>query len=787
MAISNSPLTPKEIQDLKQLTFDLKGIKIPDIDKFVIALGGVANARKELGELKKQFANIDSDVENIYNNLKNITNELKKGNEGYKATLSSVNRLSSISSKLKADADGIDVLNEKDIKSLISKIKLEQTVLTNAKELNTDRLAELKLKDQVSFLTASERTSQKNAKIALELNNKLLFDEKESYQSLVALAGRRLTFERDINDTLGVTGNLAKGLEKVLGKIGLGGLMDLDDINAKIRLTAESTVRTAEANGRNVSLLDKGKVAMTTLVETSKGLAEALDDPALLFAAIVDLSLQADKQTTDLAKSMMLTKFQAQGVRQEFVQMSEANNDIFVTTDKLIEANTELGKQLGFNKIFSEDIDSTFVRLTKIIGVSNESAGNLAKISITSGKSFTSIVQTIAGTTSLLSHQNGVQIDGKEILEETGKIHGQIALNLKNNPSLIAAAIIQTKLLGTSLETAKGQSEFLLDFESSITAELKAELITGQQLNLEKARSFALSGNLVGVAKELNSQGLTYAKYQQMNVIAQKAYAESLGLTSDQLSDQLLQQDAIGKSKTDIAAIDGKDAAKRLEQLSAEDKFNAAIEKLKDLLGNIVAGPGGALLDLLSNILGVVGLIGKPFALINKWIDEATGGASGLATALKDVAAIAAVASAFIFGPWWTLAGLAAAGAAIALVESIPSSKGNDVISPGTGGAGYGNRTLFGPEGAIQLNDKDTVIAGTNLDGGLTQAASSSTPSSQSDSSTSTNVMVDLTPLIKAMEDVRMAVDRLASKESTINMDGKKVGSTLVQGSYKVA
>ena len=28
---------------------------------------------------------------------------------------------------------------------------------------------------------------------------------------------------------------------------------------------------------------------------------------------------------------------------------------------------------------------------------------------------------------------------------------------------------------------------------------------------------------------------------------------------------------------------------------------------------------------------------------------------------------------------------------------------------------GYGKRTLYGPEGAIRLNDKDTVIAGTNL------------------------------------------------------------------------
>jgi hypothetical protein len=37
---------------------------------------------------------------------------------------------------------------------------------------------------------------------------------------------------------------------------------------------------------------------------------------------------------------------------------------------------------------------------------------------------------------------------------------------------------------------------------------------------------------------------------------------------------------------------------------------------------------------------------------------------------------------------------------------------GKDILSPP---AGYGTRTLMGPEGAIQLNNKDTVIAGTNL------------------------------------------------------------------------
>ena len=46
---------------------------------------------------------------------------------------------------------------------------------------------------------------------------------------------------------------------------------------------------------------------------------------------------------------------------------------------------------------------------------------------------------------------------------------------------------------------------------------------------------------------------------------------------------------------------------------------------------------------------------------------------------------------------------------------------------------------------------------------------------------------IDLTPMISAINEVRAAIDRLYSKDQSINMDGKKVGTTLVQGSYKVA
>ena len=85
---------------------------------------------------------------------------------------------------------------------------------------------------------------------------------------------------------------------------------------------------------------------------------------------------------------------------------------------------------------------------------------------------------------------------------------------------------------------------------------------------------------------------------------------------------------------------------------------------------------------------------------------------------------------------------------------------------------GYGKRTLLSPEGAIKLNDKDTVLAGTDLGGGQNNISGPS---------------IDLTPMIAAINEVKAAVDGLMNRPVVINIDGKQVGSSLVQGSYKLA
>jgi hypothetical protein len=338
--------------------------------------------------------------------------------------------------------------------------------------------------------------------------------------------------------------------------------------------------------------------------------------------------------------------------------------------------------------------------------------------------------------------------------------------------------VVATKALGTSLEQAKSQGEKLLDFQSSIESELKAELITGQQLNLERARAAALMGDQVTVAEELAAQGMTAAKFSQMNTVAQKSYAEALGTTSDELANQLMKREqaiASGKSLAQITAEEADEAARRQD---AQTKFNNAMEKLQSIIGNLVAGPLGTFLDLIANILdSTIGMSVVFGGILVSQIPAMVKGFKAIKAILKsntmmaigEAVASAAASAAAIPGIGWLLAGAAAAGLGALLYTYVA----DDMVQTPTG---YGKRTIVGPEGSIALNNNDTIVAGTDLGQGGEKTESVKSSSS-----------IDLTPMISAINEVTSAVNQLNSKKWDVYLDSKVVGTGLMQKSYKSA
>jgi len=129
---------------------------------------------------------------------------------------------------------------------------------------------------------------------------------------------------------------------------------------------------------------------------------------------------------------------------------------------------------------------------------------------------------------------------------------------------------------------------------------------------------------------------------------------------------------------------------------------------------------------ILGTIAGIYLAI-KGYALATQIIQGVTNGIVMARTGMLSIQAgiesssLTKIIGKAVFSVISSLSALGPIGVGLGLVSAAGVAsmaakylKGDDIMSPGAG-SGYGTRTLMGPEGAIALNNKDTVIAGTDL------------------------------------------------------------------------
>jgi len=441
------------------------------------------------------------------------------------------------------------------------------------------------------------------------------------------------------------------------------------DLNQKLEDQTRNTLRTAEGLKKQTTLSGfiSGKWKdITDLFSRSNILATSL---AFTYKAIIDAGFRFSKVSTDISKNIGYGADNANRVASNLVKVAQSATNSNVTLQNAADAMNELATATGFVAEYSADALETQIMLTKQFGLQADEAAGIYRLSVLTGKSSKAVNDAMVGAFVATRNNLRVGVPFKAAIAEAAKVSGQLAANLQNNPEQIVKAVVQAKALGTTLEQVKNQGESLLNFETSIENELKAELITGQQLNLERARAAALMGDQVTLAQELSNQGMTLEKFQSMNVIAQRSFAEALGLSSDQLADQLTKQKLAIESGKSLAQLTEEEAKQAQQRQDAQTKFNLAVTKLQDLVGNLVAGPFGQLLDIVAKVGDIIFKVIQPFINIaGSILNPILGGISG----------------------------------------AIGAITGDDIV-------GYGARTLITPTGAVALNNNDTIIAGTKL------------------------------------------------------------------------
>ena len=371
-----------------------------------------------------------------------------------------------------------------------------------------------------------------------------------------------------INKKMGIFDNILKGIKDIpfIGELGLG-----EDLLENMQLAAQ--------NGKSVI-----GAAFTTIGSAAR---EAIG-PAF-FTGVIAAAFQVSNSVRDIGRNLALSKNEAKDFRNEVALTSAGSEDILVTTQGLIEANQTLNEIRGTGVKFTKEQLLDTNRLLKAEVLTVAAAGELSKIASVTGQGIREAYLNQIDGVLAAEQESGVRLDIKGTLEATNKISGQIRAQLGANPALIAESVAQAKALGMELEEVASAGKALLDFESSISNELEAELLIGKQLNLERARAAALTGDFETLTREINANVGDFYEFSKLNVLQQDALAKSVGMSTDQLSEQLLKKADLNKLAQEARADGRDDIAANLEQLSAQDKFNASVTKLKGVFTDIAS------------------------------------------------------------------------------------------------------------------------------------------------------------------------------------------------------
>ena len=227
--------------------------------------------------------------------------------------------------------------------------------------------------------------------------------------------------------------------------------------------------------------------------------------------------------------------------------------------------------------------------------------GQFARLNDGSAESAQNLIQS----TKNLAQQNGLV--PADVMADVANSAEEFALFGKEGGTNIAEAAIAAGKLGVSMGQISGIADNLLDFESSINAELELGAMLGKNINLDRARALAMEGDMGGMVRETLSALGGIEQFNQMDYFSKKKTADLLGVSVAEFQKMAANADKLGKN--------GEILPTQYENIANTAKaFGSQLLTGVQTLGGmaVAAGQMGfSLKDGLASMKGMGGLGGK--------------------------------------------------------------------------------------------------------------------------------------------------------------------------------
>lgn len=766
---------------------------------------------------KKAAQDIEDSFSSLRDTLKSIGEELGINVNKITEAKKEYRNLLDVAKQLQNNEEAISQLSDKQVKTLRSKAEVSLRDL----KITAEKLAQEKGISDIS------KVNLKTKKGLNDYERTLLSALQENFSVEEQLLSQ-LQEEDKIRDTInkksGILGGLLKGISKIPI---LGNIFDAEKAlkasQDKIRETG-SAVSGLGAAFKNIGSQILGGVlnpanlvlgAITAMIDAAMAVDKATGNFAKSMNVSYDNALKTREELDSIAKASGDSALSGRRLQESLL----AVNDALGTSGKLAEADlktfTKLREQSGMTneELISmqkysmatggslEDNVKSFQASAKAMTYSKGVALNTKKIMADMSKVSNRTKLSIEGGAAGLAK---AAVAAKLMGGDLSKVEG-IADSLLNFEQSIEDELSAELLLGKELNLEKARQAALNNDFATV-----AEEITKQ------AGSAAEFSKMNRLQQEAMAKAVGMTADQLADTLVEQEALKAVGHALNE-EEQRAYDAAVEKFGVDKAAQMLKDGEldKLVDQQSQQDRINQAIEKMMTLFADMAP----ALLGLLEPLVEIANVVLPAITYLLEPIKLAFQGIAGfisgnleglsttqvvlgsIATAVIGIVSVYKIWSAIqqgliakkklaallekqekalslggaivaiVKGAWSSLGIIPFVGAGLAVaaiaggIAALMSQKGDDIISPGGSGSGYGKRTLFGPEGAIQLNNKDTIIAGTDLfraDDMVSAPAGNIKIPQPADNS-------------KDIAELKGAITALASRPINVGIDGRKV------------
>ena len=379
------------------------------------------------------------------------------------------------------------------------------------------------------------------ARISNEAYQKELEVQAELQEDLATKLAKRY---KQVNDLITEQGTLEafnNGLLKEKDLIA-GQLKDKEegtrDLSLDVISSNKEQINQQKKLGKAVNEIFPGAMSFATSVEDSaRGMAGILGPASMavaIFIALAKFALDYGKAIADTRKELGVS---------------------VVTAAKLNAQNRLLGMQAKLYGLELEDVKSAQNTILKDLGGSVDEAlklsVNFARTSAATGQTSDELGKTLSIMESISSASRDVLLNqiraNAAMIEAQGVAPGLVMRDIAANAEFFAEfakdggrnlimAGTAARKLGLDMSAVADATNSLLEFESSIESSMEASLLLGRQINTDRARMLALTGDQEGLMKEIQRIAGSEQDFNQMNVLQRRALAKSVGQSVEGLA-----------------------------------------------------------------------------------------------------------------------------------------------------------------------------------------------------------------------------------------------------------